>query len=149
MGTGVPQAFHTWQRDHPNLEHTPLTLAAAAGGAYLTVPVRHSAATRTYLSEQFVPIITEPEAIIASHLFYPHRMFGRTRYQIETTTNRYSSNELPMIRDAGNKPIVLTEEIGIGSIVRLAIGADGLLRAVQVMQPVYADPFAAAFAEAA
>ena len=102
-----------------------------------------------HLSEQFVPTITEPEVVVASHVFYPHRLpDGRQRFQIETS-RRYSSNDLPMIRDASNKPIVLHEELGIGSIVRLAIGDNGLMRAIQIVQAVWADPFAESFADAA
>ena len=43
----------------------------------------------------------------------------------------------------------MTEEIGSGSIVRLAIGDDGLLKGVQIVQAAWDDPFAAVFAEAA
>jgi hypothetical protein len=54
-----------------------------------------------------------------------------------------------LLRDAANKPMTLTEDVGIGSIVRLATTEDGLLRAVEVMQAAYDDPFAASFAKAA
>lgn len=57
-----------------------------------------------------MPIVTDPEAVVASHLFHPIVW--------------------------NNTPIVLTEEIGIGSIVRLFIGDDGLLRAVQITRAV-------------
>ena len=67
-------------------------------------------------------------------------MLGRTIYQIETS-RRFSTETMPIIRDASNRPIALTEEIGIGSIVRLAIGDDGLLRAVQIVHAKFADPF--------
>jgi hypothetical protein len=73
---------------------------------------------------------------------------GRTIYRIETS-RRYSANGMPLLRDAANRPMTLTEEVGIGSIVRLAIGDDGLLRAVQIIQAEYIDPFVAPFAEAA
>jgi hypothetical protein len=55
---------------------------------------------------------------------------------------RYSSNQLPIIRDPHNAPVVLHEELGVGSLVRLAIGDDGMMRAVQIMQAAWADPFA-------
>ena len=45
--------------------------------------------------------------------------------------------------------MTLADEVGIGSIVRLAIGDDGLLCTVQIVQSAWADPFAMEFAEAA
>jgi hypothetical protein len=96
-----------------------------------------------------MPTITPPEPVTASSLLHPIIWpNGRAIYRIETS-RRYSANDMPLLRDAANKPMVLTEEVGIGSIVRLAIGDDGLLRAVQIMQAAYGDPFAASFAEAA
>jgi hypothetical protein len=55
-----------------------------------------------------------------------------------------SPNRLPLLRDAGNAPIVLTEEIGVGSMVRMATAEDGTMRAVKVMAVAYDDPFAEA-----
>jgi hypothetical protein len=82
--------------------------------------------------------VTKPEPVAASFA-----MLVRTIFQIETSRH-YSCNKPPMIRETSNAPVVLREEIGVGSIVRLAIGDDGLLRAVQIMQAVVDDPFAEA-----
>jgi hypothetical protein len=87
--------------------------------------------------------VTEPEAVLASFLFYPIRLYGRTIYQIETS-RRYSSNELPMLRDATGKPVVLTEEIGIGSIVQIALASAGTMHAIKIVKAAYNDPFAEA-----
>lgn len=96
-----------------------------------------------------MPTITDPEAVVASCLFHPIQWpNGRTVYQIETS-RRWSANTLPLLRDVAGRPITLTEEIGSGSIVRLAIGDDGLLKGVQIVQAAWDDPFAAVFAEAA
>jgi hypothetical protein len=88
--------------------------------------------------------VTEPEAVLASHLFYPIRIYQQTVHQIETTSRRYSANTLPMLRDATGKPVVLTEEIGIGTIVQIALAADGTMNAVKIVKAVWSDPFAEA-----
>jgi hypothetical protein len=89
-----------------------------------------------------MPTIIGPDAVVAAHLYHPLCLpDGRRLYQIETN-RRYSSNQLPIIRDPHNAPVVLHEELGVGSLVRLAIGDDGMMRAVQIMQAAWADPFA-------
>jgi hypothetical protein len=85
--------------------------------------------------------IIGPEAIIVSHLFYPLTFYGRTAYMVEAS-QRYWANELPMIRDDRNTPVILHEELGVGSVVRLALNDDGLMHAVQVVQLIRDDPFA-------
>jgi hypothetical protein len=88
--------------------------------------------------------ITPPEAVLHSAVFnpvvWPH---GPTYYLIETSRNHFSAKQ-PMMRDAAGKPMVITEELGVGTIVQIALGADGLMFAVKIVQAVWADPFAEA-----
>jgi len=56
---------------------------------------------------------------------------------------RSTSSKPPAVAAGRHGPLVLTEGIGVNAIARLAIGDDGLLRAVQIVQAAYDDPFAA------
>jgi hypothetical protein len=88
-------------------------------------------------------MITDPEAVIAAHLFHPLQIYGRSIYLVETSA-RYTSVRLPQIRDATGRPMVLHEELGVGSIVQIALAADGTMHAIKIVQPVWGDPFAGA-----
>jgi hypothetical protein len=55
-----------------------------------------------------------------------------------------SPSRLPLLRDASNAPFVLTEEIGVGSLVRIATADDGTMRAIRMLAVARDDPFAEA-----
>jgi hypothetical protein len=91
-----------------------------------------------------MPLITEPEAVLASFLYHPIVWpHGVKYYQVETS-RRYNAIDLPMLRDAAGQPLTLTEELGIGSVVQIALDDAGLMKAVKIIQRVWDDPFAQA-----
>ena len=45
------------------------------------------------------------------------------------------------MRDASNRPFVLTEEIGVGSLVQIATADDGTMRAIRMLAVARDDPF--------
>jgi hypothetical protein len=89
--------------------------------------------------------ITPPEAVLHSAVFnpvvWPH---GPTYYLIKTKSGHVGSAKQPMIRDAANKPMVITEELGVGTIVQIAVGDDGMMRAIKIVEMAWDDPFAEA-----
>jgi hypothetical protein len=90
-------------------------------------------------------IITAPEPVLHSAVFNPVVWLhgGPTYFMIETSRKFYAAKQ-PMLRDADNKPLTLTEELGVGTIVRIAIGGDGLMAAIKIVELAWADPFAEA-----
>ena len=91
--------------------------------------------------------VTQPEPLAASFLFNP--IVWAEWPQGAPDRNKLQRQHAVASRYAANKPMTLADEVGIGSIVRLAIGDDGLLCTVQIVQAAWADPFAMEFAEAA
>jgi hypothetical protein len=88
-----------------------------------------------------MPTITPPEAVLHSAVFNPVVWpNGPTYYMLETSRKFYAAKQ-PLIRDAAKQPMILTEELGIGTIVQIAIGADGLMTAVKIVRREWADPF--------
>jgi hypothetical protein len=89
--------------------------------------------------------ITPSEAVLHSAVFnpvvWPH---GPTYYLIETATHRVGSVKQPMIRDATGKPLALIEELGVGTIMQIAIADDGMMVGIKIVQMNWADPFAVA-----
>ncbi len=90
-----------------------------------------------------MPQITSPEAVVASFVFHPLTFpNGRTVYHLETMQQRFWSDTAPTLRDAGNNPLVLTEEVGVGSLVQIASRVDRAMRAIKVLAVAWDDPFA-------
>jgi hypothetical protein len=102
---------------------------------------------RRSFSARFISLatITEPAAVLFSALHtpivWPH---GVVYYLIETATHRVGSAKQPLLRDAAGQPVVLTEELAVGSVVQIAIADDGMMRAVKILERAWADPFAPA-----
>jgi hypothetical protein len=89
-------------------------------------------------------MIVGPETVVIAHLYHPIRFpdDGPIYYKVETTSGRYFAFSPPKLRDADKQPTVLHEELAPGSTVRLAIGRDGLIEAVQIVTACWYDPFA-------
>jgi hypothetical protein len=93
-----------------------------------------------------MPTITESEAVLFSALVHPvtRPNDGPVYFLIETASHRVGSAKQPLIRDAVGKPLVLTEELAVGSTVQIAIGDDGMMRGIKIVDMAWADPFAEA-----
>jgi hypothetical protein len=64
-----------------------------------------------------------------------------SRYR-EYVTGDYVSAKPPLICDPTGQPAALNSERAVGSIVRVEHNDRGVLRAVQLLQPAYQNPFA-------
>jgi hypothetical protein len=100
----------------------PLAMRGIVAHVLLTVPRGWDAFEPPPLMPRFpLPAIAPPEPVTASCLLHPIIWpNGRTINRIETS-RRYSANDMPLVRDAANRPMTLADDIGFGSIVRLAI----------------------------
>jgi len=63
---------------------------------------------------------------------------------LDTTSCRYLSDTQPVLRDAADKPIASTEEIGVSSLVQIATADDGTMRAIRMLAVAWDHPFAEA-----
>jgi hypothetical protein len=86
-------------------------------------------------------MIPRPASVLAAFLRHPLRLSdGLTLYVLVTGRGRFFSVAAPELFDVYGTPIILTAEIGAGSIVRAAV-AGGLMRAVQIAQAHSFCPF--------
>ena len=86
-------------------------------------------------------IIRPPAFVLAAFLCHPLRLpDGRALYVLTTGSGRFFPVAAPEPFDVYGTPIILAAELGAGSIVRAAV-AGGLMRAAQIAQPHFFDPF--------
>jgi hypothetical protein len=85
--------------------------------------------------------ITSPTVVRASFILHPLRLPGGVAiFVIETDIGKFFAQQPPTVFDKHGMPVVLPAEIGIGSVLRVAV-AGGLMRAVQIVQAHLFDPF--------
>jgi hypothetical protein len=88
-------------------------------------------------------LIIGPQRLLEARLYRPVELpDGFVYYRIRMESGRYFALAMPLIRDANNKPITLSEEPAASSVVRLALDAAGFVAAVQIIVACWVDPFA-------
>jgi hypothetical protein len=114
--------------------------------------LQHRSVARPTLSLTAIPLlsalqrgalpmpITPPTRVIASHLRWPLKLHRHTVYQLATEAGDFASARPPIVYDKAGQPTALTADLARGSLVRVE-HQDGVLRSVQMLQPVFANPF--------
>ena len=85
--------------------------------------------------------LTDPTTVLAAHLRHPIRVGGVVYYSLVTEAGEFRSAIAPDIFDQAGQPVALNAELVVGVIVRVSHDA-GAMRAVQVLKPLYDNPFA-------
>lgn len=90
-----------------------------------------------------------PVGVVFANILHPIRFAdGRLLYRVQVEGGeRFYAVEMPKLRDSEHRPLDLREEIARGSDIRLALDDDDLIRAIQVVNACYDDPFAEAESE--
>jgi hypothetical protein len=87
--------------------------------------------------------VTPPIVVVACYLRYPLRVAGRVAYRLVTSNQSdFISSKLPDIFDQAGQPVALTADLAPGSVVRVETDAAGAMVAVQLLKPLYRNPFA-------
>lgn len=86
--------------------------------------------------------ITAPTKVVSCHVCWPSRYREYVVYRLITETGDYVAAKPPLIYDPTGQPAALNSELAVGSIVRVEHSDRGVLRAVQLLQPVYQNPSA-------
>jgi hypothetical protein len=86
---------------------------------------------------------TSPVTVADSHLRWPIRLFGRAIFRLITASGGdYVSTQQPDFFDATGQPVALTAELMPGSVIRIEHDDHGALKSIQLLAPVYQNPFA-------
>lgn len=87
--------------------------------------------------------ITGEMTVVASHIHWPLRLYGRVVYRLLTEHGDFvSATNPPDIFDANGAPTTLMSEIASGSIVRVRHSGHGAMSAVQLVNAKFENPFA-------
>jgi hypothetical protein len=86
--------------------------------------------------------ITPPTTVVASHLRWPLRVYGRTVYRLVTDDGDFVAAKHPDIFDPTGQPTALSAELATGSIVRVSMNNAGAMTAVQLIAAKFDNPFA-------
>jgi hypothetical protein len=81
--------------------------------------------------------------VVACHIRFPLRIHGRLVYRLITQAgDDFVSASSPEIFDPTGAPTALAAELAVGSVVRVETSARGAMTAVQLVKPLYVNPFA-------
>jgi hypothetical protein len=80
-------------------------------------------------------------AVIASYVRWPYKVAGLTIYRLITDGGDFVSASHPDIFDNSSVPTVLTAELMPGSVVRVQTNDTGAMSAIQLVHPIYSNPF--------
>ena len=84
--------------------------------------------------------ITPPTRVIANHLRWPLRLYCDTVYQLVTEAGDFVAANPPIVK--AGAPTTLTADLSPGSIVRFEADERRLMTAVQLINPIFDNPFA-------
>jgi hypothetical protein len=85
--------------------------------------------------------VTSPCRVVASHVRWPLKLAGLTIYRLVTDSGDFVSVTCPDVFDHAGLPSVLTAELMPGSAVRVQTNDAGAMTAVQLIRPIYQNPF--------
>ena len=86
---------------------------------------------------------SSPVRVVACHIRSPLRVYGRVVYRLLTADGGdFVSANPPEFFNATGQPVVLTAELATGSVVRVEHDGRGAMAAVQLIAPLYQNPFA-------
>lgn len=86
--------------------------------------------------------ITLPTKVIACHLRWPLKHHRQTVYQLVTDAGDFVAANPPIVYDKAGAPTTLTADLSPGSIVRFEADERRLMTAVQLINPIFDNPFA-------
>lgn len=87
--------------------------------------------------------VTEPTKVVAANLRHPIRVSNLVHYySLITDGGEFSAGTPPDLYDRHGAPTALSSELAAGSLVRVSVSDDGVMVAVQLIEPIYDDPFA-------
>lgn len=86
--------------------------------------------------------VTPPIEVIACHIRWPIKVFGRVIYRLLTHSGDFASANPPIIFDKTGQPVSLDSELAPGSVVRVQHDGRGVMLAVQLIETQFDNPFA-------
>jgi hypothetical protein len=85
--------------------------------------------------------VTSAVCVTASHVRWPLKVGGRVIYRLVTDAGDFVSASPPDIFDQAGAPTSLPAELAAGSIVRIETNAHGAMVSIQLVGPIYDNPF--------
>ena len=86
--------------------------------------------------------VTPPTTVIASHLRWPIRLFSRVIFRLIVEDGDFVSANSPTFFGQTGQPVTLTAELAAGSRIRVEHDGRGTMLAVQLLNPLFENPFA-------